>query len=205
MADAGLVKRTTLEGIAEQIRALAGVTAAMTPQEMLEMLEAMVAGGVTPLSETQTYILVDEAGNEVPAVLVSEETVFTATENDIRRGTVAATAKGVTEGTKEIPPYYVTEGVRFVPAGSAFSITMSEKDRHNYTKLQAIICPYSGSMAGSVAAEKVTINDNVYPVGSAEIVAAVTVDDATKTINLGITNKGTAPYVIRFFTYKEEK
>jgi hypothetical protein len=51
----------------------------------------------------------------------------------------------------------------------------------------------------------VAINDKVYPVGFTDIVAAVTVDDATKTINLGITNEGAAPYVIRYFTYKEEK
>lgn len=205
MANAGLIKRTTLEGMAAQIRLLAGIDNTMTPEEMVETLAVLVAGGVTPLAETQTYILQDENGNEVPAVLVAEETIFTATANDIRLGTVAATAEGVTEGAKEIPPYYVTEGVRAVPAGSAFSITISEKDRHNYTKLQAIICQYSGSMAASVAADKVAINDNVYPVGSTEIVAAVTVDDATKTINLGITNEGATPCVIRFFTYKEEK
>ena len=45
-----------------------------------------------------TYLLYDEAGNEFVGVVVSEETVFTATANDIRKGTVAVTEKGVTEG-----------------------------------------------------------------------------------------------------------
>lgn len=204
MANAGLIKRTTLEGMAEQIRSLAGIDNTMTPEEMVEVLAALVAGGVTPMAETQTYILEDEDGNEVPAVLVSEETVFTATANDIRLGTVAATAEGVTEGTKDIPAWHTTEGTVYVPAGSSFTINLPD-GRHDYTKLQAIICAYSTSMASSVAAEKVAINDNVYPVGSTEIVAAVTVDDTTKTINLGITNEGTTPCVIRYFTYKEEQ
>ena len=204
MADAGLIKRTTLEGMAAQIRALAGIDNTMTPEEMVNTLAALVAGGVTPMAETQTYILVDKDGNEVPAVLVEEETVFTATANDIRLGTVAATAVGVTEGTKEIPPYYVTEGVAAVPPGSAFVIKIAESDRYDYTKLQAIICLYNSSMANSVAAQKVAINDNVYAAGSTAALASVTVDHDAKTINLGITNEGATPCVIRYFTFKEE-
>lgn len=204
MAAAGLIKRTTLEGMAAQIRALAGIDNTMTPEEMVDTLAVLVAGGVTPLAETQTYILVDEDGNEVPAVLVSEETVFTATANDIRLGTVAATAEGVTEGTKDIPAYHTTEGTAFIPAGSACVIRLID-GKYDYTKLQAIICPYSGSLAGSVAAEKVSINDNVYAAGSTAVLASVTIDHDAESINLGIANEGSTPCVIRYFTYKEEK
>lgn len=152
--------------------------------------------------DTQTYILVDESGNEYPAVAVSEETVFDATANDIRQGKVAVTDSGVTTGTKEIPAYYTSEGVQAVPGGSAFTITNMKNCE--YTKLQALICKFNTSLSDSVATDKVSINDGVYAVDSTEIVATVTVDVENSTINLGITNEGTVPYVIRFFTYKEE-
>lgn len=158
----------------------------------------------TPVQETATYIFVTEDGKEVPAVEVAEETVFTATANDIRVGTVAATAEGVTEGMKDIPAYHTTEGLAAVPAGSEFAITIRTADRYDFTKLQAIICPYNESMANSVAAEKVAINNSVYAAGSAESLATVTLDHDNKQIKLGITNDGTTPFVIRYFTYKEE-
>lgn len=65
--------------------------------------------------DTQAYILVDENGVEIPAVLVDEYTVFDATANDIRAGKTAATEEGVTLGTKEIPAYYVEEGYVAIP------------------------------------------------------------------------------------------
>lgn len=161
-----------------------------------------VSRGGSSSDDTQTYILVDEAGNEISAVMVEEETVFTATANDIREGMVAATDDGVTVGTKEIPSYHTTEGVQGVPAGSAFSIVI--KDRYDYTKLQAIICPYNTTLADSVAAEKVCIENNVYSVGDVTPLATVYINQDTSSIELGITNDGSTPFVIRYFTYKEE-
>ena len=151
----------------------------------------------------RTYILQDENGKEFVGVMVENETVFDATANDIRLGKTAATAEGVTEGNKVIPSYHTTEGTVLVPAGRALSFRLND-GKYEYTKLQAIICPYSGSMSGSVAAEKVSINGNVYAAGSAEILASVTIDHDAESINLGITNEGTNPVVIRYFTYKEE-
>ena len=151
-----------------------------------------------------TYILVDEDGNQVPAVLVDRQTIFTATANDIREGAVAATSDGVTVGTKEIPAYYTTEGVQGVPAGSEFKITIATSNRYDYTKLQAIVCPLNTIPDDSVAAEKVCINDNVYVVGYTESIANITVDHDTKSINLNITNDTDKPFVIRYFTFKEE-
>ena len=149
----------------------------------------------------QTFILQDPDGNEVPAVLVDQETVFDATENDIRAGKLAATERGVTVGAKDIPAYHTTEGIQYIPAGDAFSLSINQ---YEYTKLQIIICPYNTSMADSVAAEKVCINDGVYAAGSTEVLAEVTTNPATKTIALGITNEGDTPCVMRYFTYKEE-
>lgn len=154
------------------------------------------------VEDVVSYILIDTDGNEIPAVLVDEEVVFTATSNDIRSGTVAATEDGVTVGEKEIPAYYTTEGVQLVPAGTDFIISI--KDRYDYTKLQAIICPFNTSLADSVAAEKVCISDDIYAVGDTTVLATVTVDHDNGSINLGITNDSDSSYVIRYFTYKEE-
>lgn len=163
----------------------------------LLMLRSMGKG----MSGDSAYILVDENGTEVPAVLVDEETKFDATANDIRVGKIAATEKGVTVGTKEIPSYVTSEGYRLIPNGSAFSLPLNE--RYDFTKLQVIICPYAGSVAKSVAAEKVVIGENVYPVNSAESLATVTRDSANKAINLGFANNSGSLYLVRYFTYKE--
>lgn len=152
--------------------------------------------------EPETYILVTEEGEEFPAVLVDEAIVFDATANDIRLGTTAATQFGVTEGTKVIPSYHTTEGYRLITAGKSFEISFDD-DLYDFTKLQAIICPWSGSVSGSVAAEKVSIDGNVYAVNSTLSLATVTRDNENKTISLGITNESESLYLLRFFTYKE--
>lgn len=151
--------------------------------------------------DDQMYILVDEKGNEIPAVLVDEVTVFDATANDIREGKTAATESGVTVGTKEIPSYITTEGYMLISNGKTFSLPMNK--RYDFTKLQVITCPWAGSIAGSVAADKVVINEKVYPVNSTEILASVTKDSATQSINLGISNDSGSLYLVRYFTYKE--
>lgn len=153
---------------------------------------------------TQMYILVDEDGNEFPAVLVDEETVFDATPNDIREGKVAATETGVTVGTKEIPAYYVTEGTKIITAGKPMNIVMTH-GKHAYTELLAVICPFNTKLANSVAVEKSCIKDYVYPAGSTDAISAITVDNDAETINLGISNDSNKPVLIRFFTYKEEQ
>lgn len=156
------------------------------------------------VEDVVTYILIDESGNEIPAVLVDEEMIFNATPNDIREGMVAATETGVTVGEKEIPAYYTTEGVQFITAGSEFKIVIRESDRYDYTKLQAIICPFNTTVADSVAAEKVCINDNLYTTGDTTSLASTSLDHENKAISLGMTNDTDVLYVIRYFTYKEE-
>lgn len=156
-------------------------------------------------SDDGAYILVDENGNEIPAVLVSEETVFDATANDIRLGKTAVTDNGVTVGTKDIPPHYTSEGIEVVTAGSEMVIkTLTVGDRYDFTKFQAIVCPYTSSIAASVAAENVVIDEKVYAVKSSEVLATVTKNPTNKTISLGIKNTGNVPCLIRYITYKEE-
>lgn len=154
--------------------------------------------------EDTVYLLEDEEGNQVYATLVDDEETLTATVNDIREGAVAVTEAGLVVGEKEIPAYFTTEGVEVIPVGSEFEIVIRESDRYQYTKLQAILCPFNTSMADSVAADKVCINDSVYIAGKTDVLATVTLDDANKTIKLGITNDSANPFLIRYFSYKEE-
>ena len=151
----------------------------------------------------QTYILQDENGNEFPAVLVDTEIVFDATENDIRKGKIAATEKGVTIGTKEIPAYHTTEGICYIEPGNKLIINMFS-NLCQYTKLQALICTYNTSLNDSVATEKVLIDNKVYPVNSVIPISDVVIDPDNNAIDLSITNESEKPIVIRYFTYKEE-
>ena len=148
----------------------------------------------------KTYIFTTADGAEFPAVLVDEETVFTATANDIRIGAVAATEDGVTTGTKVIPSYNTTEGIKIVAAGDSFSLPIEE---YEYTKLQALVCAFNTSLSDSVSTERVAINDNVYDVLSTSIVAEVTIDTVNKCVNFGFSNESNEPKLIRYFTYKE--
>lgn len=148
----------------------------------------------------RTYILVDDDGNEYAATLVDTETVFDATENDIRLGKVAATQAGVTEGTKEIPPYYTVEGYRVVTNGAHFVLPVKY---YEYTKLQAIFCPFNTTMVDSVAAEKVALYDRVYPVRSTEAESDVSIDTENAWIDFGFSNDSGGIYLIRYILYKE--
>lgn len=147
-----------------------------------------------------TYILVTPDGEEIPAAVVKELTVFDATANDIREGKTAATETGVTVGTKIIPSYHTDEGIRIVPENSQFILPVPHWD---YTKLQAIICPFNTSLNNSVSAEKVAIEDNVYEVHSTDIIASVSKDSENTRIDFGLINVTDKPCLIRYFMYKE--
>lgn len=189
-----IIDESTLQNLANAIRKVNGETKSYTPTEMIE--------AVTNIMDSATYILVDEQGNEFPAVYVDSEQVFTATANDIRIGTTAASDAGVIEGSKNIPAYYVAEGYRLITKGSEFETTPFAD--YDFTKLQVILCPWGGSLSKSVAADKVVIGENVYPVNSNTAIATVIRDSVNNKINLGITNDSDGLYVMRYFTYKED-
>ena len=153
----------------------------------------------------KSFVFVDASGNEMAGVLVDQETIFDATENDVREGKVFASDLGIKTGTKFIPSYVVREGYRFVTSGSTFVIPLAALDGYDYTKLQAIICPYNKTIADSVYTEQVAIDDVVYPVKSNSVLATISKDDTNKQINLGIVNNTSSLYLIRYFTYKEIK
>lgn len=190
-----------LKAIGDAIRDRTGTTDEMTLDEMAETIGSMNVGGG---GDDNTYILVDENGYEVPAVLVDEPVMLTATPNDVRIGTTAVTEQGVITGEKEIPSYVSSEGAVRIPAGETLSISMFS-DLCKYTKLQAIVCAYNTSLANSVAAEKISVNDAVYAVNSTIALSSISVNEEKQTIDFGLTNTGSSPVVIRYFTLKEEE
>lgn len=183
-----------LSAIADSIRAKTGLTGKLTLDQMVQNVD-----GIDVMPET--VILVDEDGNELPAVFTDETVELTATANDIRKGCVAVNGDGIVVGEKRIPSYETEEGVAVIPAGGNFSITSSYYD---YTKLQAIICVFNTSLSDSTASEKVVISNNVYAVSSTDIVSSLTKDDDSMSVNLGITNNSDSIRLIRYFMYKEE-
>lgn len=152
----------------------------------------------------QSYILEDSEGKQLTAVMVDKDTMFDATENDIREGKVAATEKGVVTGQKVIPAYHTTQGFVEIPSGSRFEITsLIDLNAYDYTKLQVVICEFNTSLSDSVSTNKVVINDNVYQVQSTDSISTVIKNSDEKSIDLGITNETGKLQIIRYFTYKE--
>ena len=187
-----IIEESTLKGLANAIRNVNGETKSYTPTEMIE--------AVTHIMESATYILVDENGNEVPAVYVENEAVFTATANDIRIGMVAATESGVTTGTKEIPAYYMEQGYRVIMPGKPVRHVGNDYD---YTELQAVICAFNTSITNSVAVERVAVNGNVYEVQSTEPLSEITINDTERAIEFGVNNDSDSMQILRYFYYKE--
>lgn len=147
-----------------------------------------------------TFIIEDSEGNELVGIVVNEEVIFTADANDIRKGTVAATQTGVTEGTKEIPAYHTSFGSKIVTAGSRIVLDIQE---YEYTKLQVLLCKFNTSMTNSVAVDKVVIDNVVYPVQSTIAESNIIVDKANARIDFGIVNDSGKPYILRYSSYKE--
>ena len=166
------------------------------------MISGNMVGAYSQMGKT--LILTDENGNEITGVVVDQETLFTATDNDVREGFVYAGDAGVSTGTKDIPKYHTTSGSEMIEPGKAFKIPLSHGDRYDYTQLQCIICPFNTSIDDSIGADKVVLNDLVLPVSSAVKLSDVTKDAGSKSINLNIINDTSNIYFIYYFTYHEE-
>lgn len=182
-----------LTNVADAIRGKTGKEEPLTLEQMATEISAID-------TQAKTYILMDEDGNEIPAVLVDEPVEITATANDIRIGTTAVTGDGVTVGTKEIPSYHTVSGYKLVTAGSKFTLAIKH---YEYTKLQAILCGFNKTVANSISAEKVLIENHIYSVRSTAVESSVTIDAAKKQIDFGLTNDSGSIYLIRYFSYKE--
>lgn len=64
------------------------------------MISGNMVGSYSQLGKM--LIFVDEQGNEVSGVIVDQEAVFTATDEDVIKGKVYASSEGVSVGTLEI-------------------------------------------------------------------------------------------------------
>ena len=165
---------------------------------------AEILGNATGgFSFPKIYILTDNNGNEFTGVVVDQETIFTATDDDVREGLVYASSDGVSTGTKVIPIYHAREGSKIVMANQELSITIEEYDIYDYTYLQCIVCEWDTSLTSSVIDTYKVIDSNLYQTGSNVVIQPVTKDIEAKTIKLGITNTGNTPVVIRYCVYKE--
>lgn len=177
------------------------VRAGAGDREEINIIEEQIKEAVSkiePEEEIAAYVLVDESGNEYPAVLLAEGVELTATENDIRHGTIAVTDKGITTGEKVIPSYHTHQGYRLVEPGSKIIHSGEDCD---YTKMQAVVCDWNDDLSSSVAAEKVAIDNNMYAVQSIDTLSSITVTETS--IDFGIINDDENTKVLRFFYYKE--
>lgn len=165
-------------------------------------VQGNMVGGTAPI---KTLKIVDENNNEFLGVVTGSEVIFTATDNDVREGLVYASDGGVSTGSKFIPPYNTTAGVRVIPDGSTYEIPISDQglNLYDYTNFQCIVNTFNTSITDSVATEKVVIEGEVYPVQSAISEATITKNDENKSIVFGITNNTGNTHILRFFLYKE--
>lgn len=153
----------------------------------------------------KTFILTDSDGNEITGVVVGQEQVFTAGDNDVREGLVYAGDSGVSTGTKEILEYRTTYSSRLILPGEKYSIPLSDHNKYNYTKLQCLIAEFNSSFANSVQVVNFVIGDCLYALNSTEVVSNVSKNADDKSIDFNITNDTDKVYVIHYFTYKQEE
>lgn len=66
---------------------------------MSQAIYGNMIGGAAPL---RTVKLVDEEGNELIGIVTGNEVIFTAVDEDVRRGKVYASDNGVSVGTLDI-------------------------------------------------------------------------------------------------------
>ena len=83
----------------------------------------------------KTFMLEVNGGKtEIAATVVGEETVFDATENDVRKGRTFASSNGVKIGQKNIPAYETCEGTKIIKANEDYKIILDNFDLYDYTK-----------------------------------------------------------------------
>lgn len=160
-----------------------------------------VGGAISPKTFELQY---NNTSTPIIATVVGQETIFDATENDVRKGMTFASNAGVKVGTKDIPAYRTTQGVKSVKPGESFSILLKQYTQYDYTKLQCLISKFNTSIEDSVAVDKIVIDDSVYAVNSTALLSSVTKNSETESIDLNITNSTNDNYVLRYFTYREE-
>lgn len=142
-------------------------------------------------------------GSTIFGVVTSEETVLTATADDVKIGKIAVTDSGVIEGT-DTKTYRTTQASRIILPGKSFTIPLSKYKQYDYTKFQAMIAEFNTTQLDSTSVGKVSINNAVYSVNSTTKLSDVTKNALTESVDLNITNDTNNVYVIHYITYREE-
>lgn len=190
--------------LVERLTAIGDSLREATGDEKKYTLEEMAARAKELEEVAAAYVLVDADGNEYGAVMVDEEIEVTATPDDVREGVTFVSDEGVDVGEKYIPSYETHQGALLVPAGRNVTIVgLNVRNCYDYTKFQSIICLFNTDLSNSVAAEIVSIDDNVYNVKTTDAISAITINHDNKSVDLGITNNFDVPCIVRYFTYKE--
>lgn len=153
---------------------------------------------------SKTFMLkVNGSDKEIAAVVVDEENVFDATENDVRKGMTFASNSGVKVGTKDIPAYETRMSHFLVKPNETCSIPLNIKDSYDYTKFQCHIVVFSSDYSESVTTKYISMNDGLFSVETSKKISNITKNSKTKSIDLNITNDSKDIYEIIYFTYKE--
>ena len=152
----------------------------------------------------KTFMLQVNGGKtEIAATVVGEETVFDATENDVRKGKTFASSNGVKIGQKNIPAYETRMAYFIVEPNESCSIPLSDEDRYDYTKFQCIVVVHSSDYSSNVTTKYISMNDGLFSVETSSKVSNITKNSKTKSIDLNITNNSSDAYEIIYITYKE--
>ena len=147
--------------------------------------------------------IVDDNGNDILGAVTDSEVTLDATRADVKVGKIFASNDGIQEGI-DTKTYRTTHASRAVLPGESFTIPLSEYDKYDYTKFQAIIAEFNTTNVDSTAVSKISFNNAVYNVNSTTKLSDVTKNSSTKAIDLNITNDTDNTYVIHYSTYKEE-
>ena len=166
------------------------------------MISGNMVGSYSQLGRTLT--LVDENGTELVGVIVGQETIFTAGDNDVREGFIYAGDSGVSTGTKNIPAYRTDCGRIGIFPGESASLPLEQYQQYDYTELQCIISKFNTTLVNSIITDKIVVKGKLYNVNSADVIAEATKNADTKCIDLNFTNNTEDIIVIHYFTYRQE-
>lgn len=163
----------------------------------------MVGGGGFGLGKT--LIFEDEIGNQFTGVATESVQIFTADDSKVAAGYTYVSDKGISTGSREFLSYRTTQSCHLVWPGESYSIPLVDYDKWDYTKFQCVIANFNTDINDSTAVDKVVLSDSVFNVNSTTVLATITKNSETKSIDLNIVNNSENTQIIYYTTYKEEE
>ena len=159
-----------------------------------------IVGGASSIKVMQLEL---EDGTVLEGVVADEAPVIDATAKDVRKGKTVITNQGVIEGETEIPAYETRMSYLLVSPNDVCSISLSSKDRYDYTKFQCVVVVFSPDYNSNVVTKYISMNDGLFSVETSEKVSDISKNNETKSIDLNIINDSEDIYEITYFTCKE--